>query len=243
MQRQRLDTVLVERKLAESRERAQRLIRAGRVRVDGNTADKPGRLVCDGRLVEVTAAERFVGRGGEKLEHAFEVFGLEVGGIVCLDVGASTGGFTDCMLQHGARKVYAVDAGRGQLHWRLRTNHRVVVMERTNARHLGAEGFTDRPGFAAVDVSFISLTKILQPVMNVISPEGTIISLIKPQFEASRAEVGSGGVVRDPETRARVADRIRAFGTGLGLRWLGICESPVKGPAGNIEFLAHWRKG
>ncbi len=239
----RLDALVAERGLAESREKAQRLIRAGLVRVDGQLFDKPGKTVDLACTVEVLAPERFVGRGGEKLECAFEVFRPDVADIVCLDVGASTGGFTDCMLQHGARKVYAVDVGRGQLHWKLRNDPRVIVMEKMNARSLRPDDFPERPGFAAMDVSFISLTKVLPSVKDIISGNSVIISLIKPQFEAARAEVSRGGVVRDSETRATVVERVRIFGEReLGLRWLGVCESPIKGPAGNIEFLACWRK-
>ena len=236
----RLDHILVERGLVESCERAQRLIYAGRVRVNSQIASKPGNKVKPQALIEVEPGERFVGRGGNKLEYAFHFFSLVVHNMICLDVGASTGGFTDCMLQHSALKVYAVDVGRGQLHWKLRNDTRVVVMEKVNARYLKQIDFPEQPEFATVDVSFISLTKILPAVNDIVCSEASIISLIKPQFEAGRKDVGRGGVVRDPNLRTKIVDYIRAFGKNeLGLEWLGVCESPVKGPAGNIEFLAH----
>lgn len=239
----RLDVLLVERGLAESREKAQRLILAGAVRVRGQAADKPGRLYDATVEIELAAAPRFVSRGGEKLDAAFAAFDLDVGNLVCMDLGASTGGFTDCLLQRGARRVYAVDVGHGQLDWRLRNDPRVVVREGVNARHLTAADFDDPVRFASVDVSFISLTLILPVVTSVLVPGSTAVTLIKPQFEAGRKEVGKGGVVRDPAVREAVVTRLREFGTGpLGLEWRGICESPLRGPAGNVEFLACWRK-
>lgn len=240
----RLDQRVVALGLAESREKAQRLIRAGLVTVRGLVQSKPGVEIKEDEPVAVTAQERFVGRGGEKLEGAFAHFQLDVNGLVCLDVGASTGGFTDCLLQHGAAKVYAVDVGKGQLHWKLRQDPRVVVMEELNARYLDANRFPERPAFAVVDVSFISLTKILPAVRQVLADGGRIVTLVKPQFEAGREQVGRGGVVRDPAVREAVLSRIRDFGVDeLGLEWLGSCESPLKGPAGNVEFLAYWRRG
>jgi 23S rRNA (cytidine1920-2'-O)/16S rRNA (cytidine1409-2'-O)-methyltransferase len=244
MAKQRLDLMLVERGLAASREKAQRLILAGVVRVEGTVADKPGREVDVQAGVTVEAPEPFVGRGGGKLEAAFQAFGLNVTGLVCVDIGASTGGFTDCMLQHGAAKVYAIDVGHGQLDWRVRSDPRVVVKERLNARYLAARDIPEPFRFASVDVSFISLTLILPPVTTLIEPGGELVTLIKPQFEAGREQVEKGGVVRDPAARDEVVHRIREFGTGiLNLEWLGLCESPLKGPAGNVEFLAWWRKG
>jgi 23S rRNA (cytidine1920-2'-O)/16S rRNA (cytidine1409-2'-O)-methyltransferase len=166
-----------------------------------------------------------------------------VQGLVCADIGASTGGFTDCLLQHGAARVYAIDVGRGQLDWRLRNDPRVVVQEGVNARYLKAGDLPEPPGFASVDVSFISLTLILPPVTNLLVPGADMVTLIKPQFEAGRAHVGKGGVVRDPAVHDDVVRRVREFGTGTaGLEWRGLCESPIRGPAGNIEFLAWWRK-
>ncbi|MBN1674751.1 MAG: TlyA family RNA methyltransferase [Kiritimatiellae bacterium] len=243
MKKERLDQLLLARGLAPSRENAQRLIRAGKVQVGGRPATKPGHTFAPDVRIDVTAPDRFVGRGGEKLQAAFEAFGIDVRGLACLDVGASTGGFTDCLLQNGAARVYAVDVGRGQLHWRLRNDPRVAVMEGVNARYLSPDRFRQTPAFAAIDVSFISLTKILPPVTHLLPERAGIVTLIKPQFEAGRHEVGKGGVVRDPGVRAAVVDRIRAFGADeLGLAWLGVLESPLKGPAGNVEFLAYWRK-
>lgn len=244
MAKQRLDLMLVERELAASREKAQRLILAGVVRVEGAVSDKPGREVDVAAAVTVEAPEPFVGRGGGKLEAAFRAFSLNVTGLVCVDIGASTGGFTDCMLQHGAARVYAIDVGHGQLDWRLRNDPRVVVKEGLNARYLSARDIPEPFRFASVDVSFISLTLILPPVTTLIEPGGELVTLIKPQFEAGREQVEKGGVVRDPAARDEAVRRVREFGVGtLGLEWLGLCESPLKGPAGNVEFLAWWRKG
>jgi 23S rRNA (cytidine1920-2'-O)/16S rRNA (cytidine1409-2'-O)-methyltransferase len=244
MTKQRLDVLLVERGLAESREKAQRLILAGVVRVAENVADKPGREIDAQAVITVEAPEPFVGRGGGKLEAAFQAFGFSVDGMVCADIGASTGGFTDCLLQHGAAKVYAIDVGNGQLDWRLRKDPRVVVKEGLNARYLSAKDIPEPFRFASVDVSFISLTLIMPPVTTLIEPGGELVTLIKPQFEAGREQVKKGGVVRDPAARDEVVRRIREFGTGtLKLDCLGVCESPLKGPAGNVEFLAWWRKG
>jgi len=239
--RQRLDQAVLERGLAESREKAQRCIRAGDILVDGAPATKPGNWVRTDAVVVRRTPERFVGRGGEKLEEAFCVFSLEVKGLVCLDIGASTGGFTDCLLQHGAARVYAIDVGRGQLDERLRRRPEVVSREGCNARYLSRTDFPEPIHFAVADVSFISLTKILPALCQVIEPGSRILTLIKPQFEAGREEVGRGGVVRDPEVHRRVVEALRHFGeTELRLRWIGVCPSPIRGPAGNIEFLAAW---
>jgi len=242
MTKQRLDLLLAERGLAESREQARRLIMAGRVTVNGATADKAGHRFETDAAVAVSAPPRFVSRGGEKLEAAFERFGLQVAGLICLDVGSSTGGFTDCLIQHGAAAVYAVDVGRGLLHARLREDPRVTVLEGINARHLRAEDLPGVPRFAVLDVAFISLTKVL-PAVTAILPAGSgLVTLIKPQFEAGRRQVMRGGVVRDPAVRAEVVARVRAFGESkLGLAWLADCASPVIGPAGNVEWLAYWR--
>lgn len=243
MVKQRLDIMLVERGLAESREKAQRLILAGAVRIDGQVVDKAGRACAEDAVIEVTAGDKFVSRGGGKLDAAFTAFSLDVTGKVCADIGASTGGFTDCLLQHGALRVYAVDVGKGQLDWRLRNDSRVIVKEELNARYLSERDIPEPFQFAVIDVSFISLTLILPPVTKLIAAGGQIVSLIKPQFEAGREHVGKGGVVRDAAVHAAVVARVRQFGTqDLPLEWLGVCESPLRGPAGNIEFLAWWRK-
>ncbi len=238
---QRLDQLLVAHAQAESREKAQGLILAGRVRVNGRIADKPGRRIPPDAEVTVKAGARFVGRGGEKLEHALQVFHPDVSGLVCLDVGASTGGFTDCLLQHGAARVYAVDVGTGQLHWKLRNDSRVVIMDKVNARYLRPEDIPEPVEFAVMDVAFISLTKVMPAVKDILHSGACMLTLIKPQFEAERREVCRGGVVRDPEARQRAVERIRRCGENeLDLKWLGICESPLKGPAGNVEYLAYW---
>jgi len=231
------------RGLAGSREQAQRLILAGKVTVAGAVADKPGHRFAADAEVEVKAPPRFVSRGGDKLEGAFSAFGLEVAGKICIDVGASTGGFTDCLLQHGAPRVLAVDVGKGQLHWNLRNDERVIVMEGVNARYLAPGDLPFVPVFAVMDVSFISLTKILPAVIQVLGPRAEIVALIKPQFEAGRDQVGKGGVVRDEDLRREIVARVGEFGVReLGLERLGVCESPLRGPAGNVEFFIYWRK-
>lgn len=242
--KERLDTLLVNAGLAESKELAQRLIMAGEVRVAGQVATKPGHKYADDLPLTVAARPRFVSRGGEKLEGAFAAFpDFDVAGKVCLDVGSSTGGFTDCLLQHGAVRVIAVDVGRGQLHWKMRQDPRVHVMEAFNARYLRLSDLPEQPQVGVTDVSFISLRLILPPMSDVLPLGGEIVSLIKPQFEAGRENV-PGGVVRDPAVREAVVEEIRAFGTGtLGLSWLGCVQSPLLGPEGNVEFLARWRKG
>ena len=243
MPKERLDVLLADRGLAESRERAQRLIVAGKVKVAGHPATKCGNKFDVGVVIDVEEPQRFVSRGGEKLEGAFLQFGLDVDGLICLDAGASTGGFTDCLLQHGAVKVYAVDVGRGQLHWKLRNDPRVVVMEKTNVRYLSSQSLPEKPAFAVIDVSFISLTKVMPAVISVLADGAGLVTLIKPQFEAGREQVEKGGVVRDPAVRASVVEEVTEFGQKqLGLKFVGVCESPLKGPAGNVEFLAYWKK-
>lgn len=241
MKKIRLDQLLVQRNLTESREKAQRLIRAGKVRAGTRPVTKPGHLFADDTELTVEEPERFVSRGGEKLLGAMQSFPIELDGCVCLDIGASTGGFTDCMLQHGARKVYAIDVGKGQLHWNLRQDERVIVMDGINARYLTESDIPEKADFASIDTSFISLTLILPPLKNLIRSGGHIVSLIKPQFEAGRDQVGKGGVVRDPAVHEEVIEKVKKFGTEtLGFKWLGLATSPIKGPAGNIEFLAYW---
>ncbi len=243
MTKQRLDQLLVERGQAESREKAQRLILAGRVRVDGQPAGKPGQPVRADAATEIMEPERFVSRGGEKLEAAFGKFPLNVAGKTGADLGASTGGFTDCLLQHGAARVYAVDVGRAQLHPRIAQDPRVIVKDGINARALEPADFPQPLDFVTADVSFISLTKILRVAAAVLKPGGDLVTLIKPQFEAGREAVGRGGVVRDPAVHQAVIERVRRYGTEeAGLEWRGICPSPLRGPAGNVEFLAWWRK-
>jgi len=241
--RERLDVLVCRHGLADSREQAQRLIRAGKVSVKYQVASKPGFRYAEDVPIVVQQAPRFVSRGGEKLDAALQHFRLRVAGLVCIDVGASTGGFTDCLLQHGAAQVTAVDVGKGQLHWNLRRDPRVIVVEGVNARYLEKADIPSTPAFAALDVSFISLTKVLPAVIRVLAPVADIVALIKPQFEAGREQVQKGGVVRDASVRKAVVAAIRTFGEeSLGLRWIGICPSPLKGPAGNVEYLSYLRK-
>jgi len=241
MAKRRLDTLLVERGLAESRERAQSLILAGKVKVEGGVADKPGKRVADEAEITLDEALPYVSRGGLKLEEALRRFQLDVSGLLCADVGASTGGFTDCLLQHGAAKVYAIDVGYGQLAWELRQDARVVVLERTNIRYL--ESLPEPIDLATIDVSFISLELVLPPVMSLLKPESQIIALVKPQFEAGREEVGKGGVVKDPEVHRQVLHKVAKVAQDLGLQLLGLIPSPLLGPAGNVEVFIHLSKG
>jgi 23S rRNA (cytidine1920-2'-O)/16S rRNA (cytidine1409-2'-O)-methyltransferase len=239
----RLDQALVERGLCESRERAKRAVLAGQVRVNDQSAHKASDPVKPDDRLTLDAGEKYVSRGGHKLEHALRHFQLDVAGLTALDLGASTGGFTDCLLQHGAARVFAVDVGRGQLAWKLRLDRRVVVMEKTNARHLTAARmpapFTPA-GLAVIDCSFISLRNILPAAIALLRPDGKIIALIKPQFEAGKAEADKGrGVIRDPAVHERVLDELREFVRARpGVRWRDVVESPLPGPAGNKEFLA-----
>ncbi|MGI5870272.1 MAG: TlyA family RNA methyltransferase [Kiritimatiellia bacterium] len=241
--KRRLDDLLVARGLAESRSVAQRLVLGGKIRVRDVPSPKPGNTYPEDVGIELLAPDRFVSRGGEKLEGAFEAFGLDVEGLRCLDVGASTGGFTDCLLQHGAAEVVALDVGHGQLHPSLRADPRVTVIEKFNARHLTPADLPWRPEFAVCDVSFISLRLILPPMADVVAPGSQLVTLIKPQFEAGREKVGRGGVVRDEATRLEVVETIRGFGLSIGLTWNGVCVSPITGPKGNVEYVAWWTKG
>jgi 23S rRNA (cytidine1920-2'-O)/16S rRNA (cytidine1409-2'-O)-methyltransferase len=239
----RLDQALVERGLCESREKAKRAILAGLARINGQRASKASDTVKPSDAVSLDAPERFVSRGGHKLEHALAHFRLSVRGMTAVDIGASTGGFTDCLLQRGAARVYAVDVGRGQLAWKLRQDPRVVVMEKTNARDLTPGQFP--PPFTPVDIvvidcSFISLRKILPAAVDLTHPSGKIVALIKPQFEAGRAEADKGaGVILDPAVHRRVLGELEEFAGQIdSVRWIGVTESPLLGPAGNKEFLA-----
>jgi 23S rRNA (cytidine1920-2'-O)/16S rRNA (cytidine1409-2'-O)-methyltransferase len=236
--RTRLDVALVEQGLAESRSRAQALIMAGRVSVDGVVVDKAGTPVAQGASLSVEQPPRYVSRGGEKLETALERFRIDVTGERCLDVGSSTGGFTDCLLQHGAAAVVAVDVGRAQLHERLRDDPRVTVMEGVNARHLTAEELPFRPGFVTADVSFISLRVVLPAVLATLAGEWRGVLLVKPQFEAGPQDVRRG-VVRDPAVRERVLHEVGDFVTSRGAVILGVCDSSLPGPAGNREYLMY----
>ena len=258
MVKKRLDVLLVDRGLSESRAKAQRVIRAGEVTVAGHVADKPGTQVLANAEIQLQTRARFVSRGGEKLDGALTQFGLDLRGCAAADVGASTGGFTDCLLQRGVSRVYAIDVGYGLLDWRLRNDSRVVPIERTNARYLDClPGPVD---VVTIDVSFIPLALILPRAVVWIAAAGTagqtselpprdsapekhIVALVKPQFEAGRRDVGKGGVVRDPATHRRVLHDVLATAAGLGLCLRGLAVSPLRGPAGNVEFLAWWQPG
>ena len=234
----RIDRLLVERGLVASRERARRLVMAGQVLVDDRPVTKPGTEVAPDAAVRVRGdASPYVSRGGEKLAGALDAFGLDVHDLVVLDVGASTGGFTDCVLRRGARRVIALDVGYGQLAWRLRQDPRVVVLERTNARALDPGMLPEPPALAVVDVSFISLGKVLPAVTRVVVPGGRIVALVKPQFEVGRGRVGKGGVVRDPADRAAAVAAVRAAAEALGLMVQGESESVLPGPKGNREVF------
>jgi len=238
----RLDLALVERGLCESREKAKRAVMAGQALVNGQRAAKASDKVKPSDEVTLAATDKFVSRGGHKLEHALETFGVEAAGLRAIDLGASTGGFTDCLLQHGAAMVAAVDVGQGQLAWALRNDERVHVMERTNARHLTPASFPQpfEPfDLAVVDCSFISLRQILPATVDLLPPGGQVVMLVKPQFEAGKAEADKGqGVIRDPQVHSRVLDELRAFVNDESpLEWVAEIESPLTGPAGNKEFL------
>jgi 23S rRNA (cytidine1920-2'-O)/16S rRNA (cytidine1409-2'-O)-methyltransferase len=237
--RLRIDRLLVERGLAESRERAVRLIMAGAVWVDGDRVEKASALIAADAGLEVVARSPYVSRGGEKLAHALDHFRMEVTERICIDVGASTGGFTDCLLQRGAARVYAVDVGKGQLDARLRRDPRVVLMEGSNARTLDPRVFSEPPSLAVIDVSFISLEKILPAAMGTLSTGGELVALVKPQFEVGRGAVGKGGVVRDPAQHQAVVSRLARYAVLRGWHVLGVTASPLRGPKGNREFFLH----
>ena len=236
--KERLDVLMVNNGLAASRELAKAYIMAGDVYVDGNKEDKAGTKVDVNANIELRGKVMpYVSRGGYKLEKAMEVFPVTIEGKICMDIGSSTGGFTDCMLQNGASKVYSIDVGYGQLAWKLRNDERVVCMEKTNVRYITEEQVSDKPQFASVDVSFISLTKVIPPALNVMSDDAQLVCLIKPQFEAGREKVGKKGVVRDKKVHEEVILKIIDFAFEIGLNVIGIDFSPIKGPEGNIEYL------
>ena len=238
--KERLDVLLVNRNLAESREKAKAIIMAGIVYVDGQKEDKAGTTFEDTVSIEVRGtALKYVSRGGLKLEKAMTHFGATLEGKICMDVGASTGGFTDCMLQNGAVKVYSVDVGHGQLAWKLRNDERVVCMEKTNIRYVTPDDIADKIQFTSIDVSFISLTKVLEPVKALMTDDGQIVCLIKPQFEAGREKVGKKGVVREKSTHLEVIEMVIAYAKSIGFGILNLEFSPIKGPEGNIEYLLH----
>lgn len=241
--RERLDKLLVDRGLVQSRERARALIMAGQVVVNDHLADKAGMQVSLDADIRLKGEDiPFVSRGGLKLARALDEFGLDVTDLIAIDVGASTGGFTDCLLQRGARKVYAVDVGYGQLAWKLRQDPRVVNLEKTNIRYLEPDSLTESPGLAVIDASFISLDKVLPPTLRLIRQGGAVVALIKPQFEVGKGEVGKGGVVRDEGKHRDVVASVVALAESLGLVVCGVTESPILGPKGNREFLIHLRK-
>ena len=243
MERERIDVMLVGQGLAESRSKAQALIMAGQVRVDGKGVDNPGPRLPTNVEIIVDAGIPYVSRGGFKLRRALDLFPVKVAGRICLDAGASTGGFTDCLLQEGAKQVIAVDVGYGQLAWKLRQDPRVVVMEKTNVRYLTPEQLPALPSLLTADLSFISIAKVLSVFTTLLTADGEIIALIKPQFEAGRAQVGKKGVVRSSAVHVEVLQRVLALGQAADLGCLGLTYSPVLGPEGNIEFLVYWKKG
>ena len=238
--KERLDVLLVKKGLAESREKAKAVIMSGNVFVNNEREDKAGSMFDEKAVIEVKGNTlKYVSRGGLKLEKAMANFDVTLNEKVCMDVGASTGGFTDCMLQNGAVKVYSVDVGHGQLAWKLRQDERVVCMEKTNIRYVTPEDIQDRIEFSYIDVSFISLTKVLLPVKNLLTDDGEIVCLIKPQFEAGREKVGKKGVVRDKAVHEEVIEMVMNYSKTIGFKVLNLDYSPIKGPEGNIEYLLH----
>ncbi len=241
--KERLDVLLVNQGLAASREKAKAIIMSGIVYVDNQKEDKAGATFADTAKIEVRGSTlKYVSRGGLKLEKAMDRFGVTLADKVCMDVGASTGGFTDCMLQNGAVKVYSVDVGHGQLDWKLRNDPRVVCMEKTNIRYVTPEDIEEAVAFSSIDVSFISLTKVLLPVRELLTDKGEIVCLIKPQFEAGREKVGKKGVVRDQAVHQEVIEMVMAYAREIGFRLRHLDYSPIKGPEGNIEYLLHMTK-
>lgn len=242
--KERLDVILVNQGYADSREKAKAIIMSGNVYVNGQKEDKAGTAFDESKIqLEVRGSTlKYVSRGGLKLEKAMEKWSFELADKVCMDIGASTGGFTDCMLQNGAAKVYSVDVGHGQLAWKLRNDERVVCMEQTNFRYMQPEDIDEKLDFASVDVSFISLTKILIPARNLLKEGGEMVCLIKPQFEAGREKVGKNGVVREQSTHRQVIEKIVDYADSIGFSVLHLEYSPIKGPEGNIEYLVHLKK-
>ncbi|MDY2606475.1 MAG: TlyA family RNA methyltransferase [Lachnospiraceae bacterium] len=242
--KERLDVLLVKGGFAESREKAKAIIMSGNVFVNNNREDKAGQTFDEKAIIEVRGNTlKYVSRGGLKLEKAMANFDVSIEGKICMDVGASTGGFTDCMLQNGAVKVYSVDVGHGQIAWKLRQDERVVCMEKTNIRYVTNEDIPDLIDFSSIDVSFISLTKVLGPVRNLLTDNGQVVCLIKPQFEAGREKVGKKGVVRDKKVHIEVIEMVVEFAKSIGFNVLNLDFSPIKGPEGNIEYLLHIEKG
>jgi 23S rRNA (cytidine1920-2'-O)/16S rRNA (cytidine1409-2'-O)-methyltransferase len=245
--RERIDKLLVERGLADSRTKAQAMVMAGVVLVDEQRVEKPSHQFDTNSAIRIKGGDdpttRYVGRGGLKLEAALREFQIDVSGLVCLDVGASTGGFTDCLLQNGAKKVFAVDVGDNQIDWRLRNDPRVEVREGVNARYLTPDDFPQKFDLVVMDVSFISVTKVLPAIVPLLTPGGSIVTLIKPQFEVGRGEVGGGGIVRDEAKRLRAVEEVNNAARALGLEVVNIIESPITGAEGNIEFLALYKIG
>ena len=243
MNKIRLDQLLVNRSLVESKEKAQKLIYGGLVKVNEILSTKPGHKFNEDCKINIKQKEKYVSRGGLKFEEAYNKFNLKIKNNICLDIGSSTGGFTDFMLQHKADRIYAVDCGTNQLHWTLRKNSKIIVMEKTNARYLSKKEIPELVDLCTIDVSFISLKKILPSVIKLINNNGVIVSLIKPQFEAGKDQIDKGGVVTNPIIHEKVINDIKDFGENkLNLKWLDFCISPLKGPAGNKEFFAYWRK-
>lgn len=241
--KERLDILIVNKGLAASREKAKAIIMSGIVYVDGQKEDKAGSMFEETANIEVRGATlKYVSRGGLKLEKAMTHFGVELKDKICMDVGSSTGGFTDCMLQNGAVKVYAVDVGHGQLDWKLRNDPRVVCMEKTNIRYVQPEDLGEPIDFSSIDVSFISLTKVLLPIRNYLKENGEIVALIKPQFEAGREKVGKKGVVREKSTHIEVIEKVTDYAVSIGFEVVALEFSPIKGPEGNIEYLVHLKK-
>lgn len=242
--KERLDVLLVKQGLAESREKAKAIIMSGNIFINGQREDKAGTTFDEEKVkIELHGSTlKYVSRGGLKLEKAMEQFSITLQDKICMDIGASTGGFTDCMLQNGATKVYSIDVGHGQLAWKLRNDERVICMEKTNFRYVTKENIADEIEFASVDVSFISLTKILEPARNLLAHTGQMVCLIKPQFEAGKDKVGKKGVVREPEIHKEVIEKILLFAAGIGFSILGLTFSPIRGPEGNIEYLVHLEK-